>query len=73
MTDFRVRGLSSQRDARVYLIGCSRSSGFYVADGFNAVMIYNNYQQAAIDFVIVTILAVGILIAAVSVFKWRED
>ena len=46
---------------------------FYVIEGLNAVMIYNNYGQAAVDIVIVTILALGMLVAAVKLFKWRED
>ena len=46
---------------------------FYVIEGLNAVMIYNNYGQAAVDIVIVTVLALGMLVAAVKMFKWRED
>jgi hypothetical protein len=36
-------------------------------------MIYNNYDQAAVDIVIVTVLALWVLVAAVKLFKWRED
>ena len=46
---------------------------FYVIEGLNAVMIYNNYGQAAVDLVIITVLAIGMLVAAVKLFKWRED
>jgi ABC-2 type transport system permease protein len=46
---------------------------FYVIEGLNAVMIYSNFAQAALDLLIVTVLAVGMLIAAAKLFKWRED
>jgi ABC-2 type transport system permease protein len=46
---------------------------FYIIDGLTAVMIYSNYAQAAIDVIVVTAIAVATLIAAVSLFKWRED
>jgi ABC-2 type transport system permease protein len=46
---------------------------FYVIEGLNAVMIYNNYDQTAVDIVIVTALALGMLVAAIKMFKWRED
>jgi ABC-type multidrug transport system permease subunit len=46
---------------------------FYVIEGLNAVMIYNNYGQAAVNIVIITVLVLGMLVAAVKVFKWRED
>jgi ABC-2 type transport system permease protein len=46
---------------------------FYVIEGLNAVMIYNNYGQAAVNIVIITVLALGMLVAAVKMFKWRED
>src|ERR671930_1390407 len=45
---------------------------FYVIEGLNAVMTYNNYGQAAVDIVIITILALGMLVAAVPMFKGRE-
>ncbi len=46
---------------------------FYVIEGLNSVMIYANYGQAVIDLVITTAFAVGILFAAVKLFKWREE
>jgi ABC-2 type transport system permease protein len=46
---------------------------FYVIEGLNAVMIYTNFAQAALDLLITLVLAVVFLIAAASLFKWRED
>jgi ABC-2 type transport system permease protein len=46
---------------------------FYVIEGLNAVMIYSNYSQAAVDIVVITALTLGMLVAAVKLFKWRED
>jgi len=46
---------------------------FYIIEGLNAVMIYNNYVQAAVDLVVITILALVMLVAAVKLFRWRED
>jgi hypothetical protein len=36
-------------------------------------MIYSNYAQAAIDLVVVTAITVVFFLAAVRLFKWRED
>jgi ABC-2 type transport system permease protein len=46
---------------------------FYIIDGLNGVMIYSNYAQAAIDLVIVTAITIVFFVAAVRLFKWRED
>jgi ABC-2 type transport system permease protein len=46
---------------------------FYIIDGLNGVMIYSNYAQAAIDLVVVTIITMIFFLAAVRLFKWRED
>jgi ABC-2 type transport system permease protein len=46
---------------------------FYIIDGLNGVMIYNNYAQAAVDLVVVTVIAIVFFVAAVRLFKWRED
>ena len=46
---------------------------FYIIDGLNAVMIYSNYGQAAIDLVVVTIITIIVFVAAAKLFKWRED
>jgi ABC-2 type transport system permease protein len=46
---------------------------FYLIDGLNDVMIYNNYNKALTDILILVVIAAVIFIAAVRVFKWRED
>jgi ABC-2 type transport system permease protein len=46
---------------------------FYIIDGLNGVMIYSNYAQAAIDLVVVTVITLVFFVAAVRLFKWRED
>jgi ABC-2 type transport system permease protein len=46
---------------------------FYIIDGLNGVMIYSNYAQAAIDLVVVTAITIVFFVAAVRLFKWRED
>jgi ABC-type multidrug transport system permease subunit len=46
---------------------------FYIIDGLNGVMIYNNYAQAAIDLAVVTVITIVFFAAAVRLFKWRED
>jgi ABC-2 type transport system permease protein len=46
---------------------------FYVIEGLNAVMIYNNYAQAAMDLAVTAIVTILIFVAAVRLFKWRED
>jgi ABC-2 type transport system permease protein len=46
---------------------------FYIIDGLNGVMIYSNYSQAAIDLVVVTVITMVFFVAAVKLFKWRED
>jgi ABC-2 type transport system permease protein len=46
---------------------------FYIIDGLNGVMIYSNYAQAAIDLLVVTVITFVFFVAAVRLFKWRED
>jgi ABC-2 type transport system permease protein len=46
---------------------------FYIIDGLNGVMIYNNYTQAAIDLVVVAVITIVAFVAAARLFKWRED
>ncbi|MGA3191524.1 MAG: ABC transporter permease [Candidatus Bathyarchaeia archaeon] len=46
---------------------------FYIIDGLNAVMIYNNYAQATIDLIVVSTITIVAFVAAARVFKWRED
>ena len=35
---------------------------FYVIEGLNAVMIYNNYGQAAVELVVISVLTLGELV-----------
>jgi len=46
---------------------------FYVIEGLNNVMVYGNIPAAVVDLAVVAIITLVILIAAVRVFKWRED
>jgi ABC-2 type transport system permease protein len=46
---------------------------FYIIEGLNAVMVYNNYAQVAIDLVVVTVITIVVFVAAAKLFKWRED
>lgn len=46
---------------------------FYIIDGLNGVMIYNNYAQATIDLIVVSIITIVAFAAAARIFKWRED
>jgi len=46
---------------------------FYVIDGLNAGVLFNNGAGALRDFVIVVGIAVAFFVAAVLVFSWRED
>jgi ABC-type multidrug transport system permease subunit len=46
---------------------------FYIIDGLNGVMIYNNYAQAAIDLVVIAAITTIAFVAATRLFKWRED
>ena len=46
---------------------------FYIVEGLNAVMVYGNYTQTAIDLAVVTVITVIVFVAAAKLFKWRED
>jgi ABC-2 type transport system permease protein len=46
---------------------------FYIIDGLNGVMIYSNYAQAVTDLIVVTVITMVFFVAAVRLFKWRED
>ena len=46
---------------------------YYIIAGLNNVMVYGNYNGALIDLAVVAIIAVVFLLAAVKLFKWRED
>jgi len=36
-------------------------------------MVYGNYNGALIDLVVVAVITVVIFLAAIRLFKWRED
>ncbi|MHB8568460.1 MAG: ABC transporter permease [Nitrososphaerales archaeon] len=46
---------------------------YYLIDGLNEVMIYDNYSQALIDAAILLVLSSLIFALAIRFFKWRED
>jgi ABC-2 type transport system permease protein len=46
---------------------------FYVTEGLNNVMVYNNIPAAAIDIAVLGIITLVIFVLAVRLFKWRED
>ncbi len=46
---------------------------FYVIDGLNQVMIYNNVSQMLYDVVVLLAASAIVFVLAVSLFKWRED
>jgi ABC-2 type transport system permease protein len=46
---------------------------FYVIEGLNNVMVYGNTSGVMVDLAVVAIIAVAIFIAAIKLFKWKED
>jgi ABC-type multidrug transport system permease subunit len=46
---------------------------FYVIEGLNNVMVYANYMGAVIDLTVVAVITIIIFVAAIRLFKWRED
>ena len=46
---------------------------YYIIEGLNNVMVYGNYNGAIMDLAVVTVITVVIFLAAIRVFKWRED
>ncbi|MCL2475588.1 ABC transporter permease [Candidatus Bathycorpusculum sp.] len=46
---------------------------FYVTEGLNNVMVYNNIPAAMFDIAILGIITLVIFVLAVKLFKWRED
>jgi ABC-2 type transport system permease protein len=46
---------------------------FYVTDGLNNVMVYNNLPGALFDVAVLGIITAVIFVLAVKLFKWRED
>ncbi len=46
---------------------------FYVTEGLNNVMVYNNISGALVDIGVLAVITVVIFALAVKLFKWRED
>jgi len=46
---------------------------FYLIEGLNNVMVYNNYSQALTDVVVLLVISALVFVLAVRFFKWRED
>ncbi len=46
---------------------------FYVTEGLNNVMVYNNIPNALVDIAVLAVITAVIFALAVKLFKWRED
>ncbi|MDR1993762.1 MAG: ABC transporter permease [Nitrososphaerota archaeon] len=46
---------------------------FYVTEGLNNVMVYNNISAALVDVAVLGVITLVIFVLAVKLFKWRED
>jgi ABC-2 type transport system permease protein len=46
---------------------------FYVTEGLNNVMVYNNIPAAMVDIAVLAAITVVFFVLAVKLFKWRED
>lgn len=46
---------------------------YYIIEGLNNVMVYGNYNGAIVDLTIVIVITIIIFLAAIRMFKWRED
>lgn len=46
---------------------------YYVIEGLNNVMVYDNVPGALLDMAVVAVLTLIFFVAAVRLFKWRED
>ncbi|NLF87293.1 ABC transporter permease [Candidatus Bathyarchaeota archaeon] len=46
---------------------------FYVTEGLNNVMVYDNLGGALIDIAVLAVITIVVFVLAVKAFKWRED
>ena len=46
---------------------------FYIIEGLNNVMVYANFDGALLDLAVVGVITAVIFLAAIKLFKWRED
>jgi ABC-2 type transport system permease protein len=46
---------------------------YYVIDGMNQVMLFNNFPGALNDLAVLAVASVVVFIAAISFFRWRDE
>jgi ABC-type polysaccharide/polyol phosphate export permease len=46
---------------------------YYVIDGMNQVMLFQNTSRALLDLAVIAIGGALVFVAAISVFKWRDE
>jgi ABC-2 type transport system permease protein len=46
---------------------------YYVTEGLNNVMVYNNISSALIDAAVLGVITLVVFVLAVKLFKWKED
>ena len=46
---------------------------YYIIEGLNNIMVYGNINGAIVDLAVVTVITIIIFLAAIKMFKWRED
>jgi ABC-2 type transport system permease protein len=46
---------------------------YYVIDGMNQVMLFNNIPRALDDFAVVLVAAIVVFVLAIHFFKWRDE
>ena len=46
---------------------------YYVIDGMNQVMLFNNFSGALNDLAVIAVASVVVFVAAISLFKWRDE
>jgi len=46
---------------------------YYVIDGMNQVMLFNNFAGATTDLAIIAVASVVVFVGAISVFRWRDE
>ncbi|MGI0131567.1 MAG: ABC transporter permease [Thermoplasmata archaeon] len=46
---------------------------YYIIDGMNQVMLFGNFARAGVDLAIIAVAGVIVFLAAITVFKWRDE
>lgn len=67
-TFFPVSGFSPELQAVAHALPL-----YYIIDGMNQVMLFQNYGNAGTDLIVVAGIAVVIFVAAVIAFRWRDS